>query len=122
MRKKWAYGKTGRPGRPPIDPAVRDLVLRIARENPRWGCVRIKVSSPSSGSLCLPRALSARADSIEGMLNRQSDVVIVLADGTKVVKRRHSARNPMTRPLRFTRVRPLPTTAPLTSAAATIER
>jgi len=56
------------------------------------------------------------------MLNRQSDVVIVLADGTKVVKRRHSARNPMTRPLRFARVRPLPTTAPLTSAAATIER
>ena len=41
---------------------------------------------------------------------------------TKVVKRRHSARNPMTRPLRFARVRPLPTTAPLTSAAATIER
>src|SRR5664279_2285114 len=42
VRKKWAYGKTGRPGRPPIDPAVRDLVLRIARENPRWGCVRIE--------------------------------------------------------------------------------
>jgi hypothetical protein len=56
------------------------------------------------------------------MLNRQPDVVIVLADGTKVVKRRHSARNPMTHPLRFARVRPLPTTAPLTSAAATIER
>src|SRR5665811_1765554 len=42
VRKKWTYGKTALPGRPPIDPEVRDLVLRIARENPRWGCVRIK--------------------------------------------------------------------------------
>ncbi len=36
-RKKWIYGKTGKPGRPPIDPEVHDLVLRIASENPRWG-------------------------------------------------------------------------------------
>jgi hypothetical protein len=42
VRKKWTYGKTGRPGRPPIEPHVRELVLRIARDNPRWGCVRIK--------------------------------------------------------------------------------
>jgi hypothetical protein len=42
VRKKWTYGKTGKPGRPPIDPEIRDLVLRIARENPRWGCVRIQ--------------------------------------------------------------------------------
>jgi putative transposase len=42
VRKKWTYGKIGKPGRPPIDPEVRDLVLRIARENPRWGCVRIQ--------------------------------------------------------------------------------
>jgi len=42
VREKWTYGKTGRPGRPRIDPEVRELVLRIARENPRWGCVRIE--------------------------------------------------------------------------------
>jgi hypothetical protein len=42
VRKKWTYGKRGQPGRPPIDPEVRELVLRIARENPRWGCVRIE--------------------------------------------------------------------------------
>jgi transposase InsO family protein len=41
VRKKWTYGKKGLPGRPPIDPEVRDLILRIAKENPRWGCVRI---------------------------------------------------------------------------------
>jgi putative transposase len=42
VRRKWTYGRTGRPGRPPIDPAIRALILRLARENPRWGCVRIE--------------------------------------------------------------------------------
>ena len=31
-----------RPGRPPIDPEVRELILRMARENARWGYLRIK--------------------------------------------------------------------------------
>jgi len=31
-----------RPGRPPIDRAVRELILRMARENARWGYLRIK--------------------------------------------------------------------------------
>lgn len=42
VKRKWTYRRTGRPGRPPIDPEVRALILRFARENPRWGCVRIK--------------------------------------------------------------------------------
>src|ERR1700674_1077712 len=41
VKRKWTYRRTGRPGRPPIDPAIRALILRLARENPRWGCVRI---------------------------------------------------------------------------------
>ena len=41
VKRKWAYGRTGRPGRPPIEPEVRELILRLARENPRWGCMRI---------------------------------------------------------------------------------
>ena len=42
VRRKWTYGRVGRPGRTSIDPEVRELILRLARENPRWGCVRIE--------------------------------------------------------------------------------
>ena len=41
VRRKWTYGKERTPGRPPIDPQTAALILRIARENSRWGCVRI---------------------------------------------------------------------------------
>jgi putative transposase len=41
VRRKWTYRKARRPGRPPLDAEVVALVLRMARENPRWGCVRI---------------------------------------------------------------------------------
>jgi hypothetical protein len=41
VRRKWTYGKERTPGRPPVNPDVVTLVLRLARENSRWGCVRI---------------------------------------------------------------------------------
>jgi putative transposase len=40
MRRKWAQPQRS-PGRPPIERRVRDLVLRLARENPRSGYPRI---------------------------------------------------------------------------------
>jgi putative transposase len=42
IARKWACRRRHLPGRPPIDPALRELVLRLAGENPRWGCVRIQ--------------------------------------------------------------------------------
>ncbi len=42
VKRKWTYGRAGCPGRPPIDREVRELILRLARENPRWGCMRIQ--------------------------------------------------------------------------------
>jgi len=42
VRKKWTYKRRGRPGRPPIDPEVRALIVRLGRENPRWGYQRIR--------------------------------------------------------------------------------
>jgi putative transposase len=40
VRRKWAQPRRS-PGRPTVDPQVRQLVLRFARENPRWGYPRI---------------------------------------------------------------------------------
>jgi putative transposase len=37
--RRWRYG--GCSGRPPIGGEIRELVLRLARENPRWGYQRI---------------------------------------------------------------------------------
>ena len=33
---------TRRPGRPPLDSGIKALVLRLGRENPRWGYLRIR--------------------------------------------------------------------------------
>jgi transposase InsO family protein len=41
VRRKWTY-KRKRLGRPPIDPALSALICRMARDNPRWGYMRIK--------------------------------------------------------------------------------
>jgi putative transposase len=41
VRKKWTFRRRST-GRPPLDPAVHALVVRLARENPKWGCVRIQ--------------------------------------------------------------------------------
>lgn len=38
---KWDYTARRRTGRPSTQPAIRALVLRLARENPRWGHRRI---------------------------------------------------------------------------------
>jgi hypothetical protein len=41
VARRWTYPHR-RPGRPPTAPAIRDLVLQMARENPRWGYRRLK--------------------------------------------------------------------------------
>jgi hypothetical protein len=35
-------GRSRRPGRPPLDPSIKHLILRVGGENPRWGYLRIR--------------------------------------------------------------------------------
>ena len=42
MARKWDYTRRRRPGRPPAASAIRNLVIRIATENPAWGHRRVQ--------------------------------------------------------------------------------
>jgi transposase InsO family protein len=42
VRRKWTFRRKSTGGRPPISDDVRDLILQMGRENPRWGCIRIR--------------------------------------------------------------------------------
>jgi transposase InsO family protein len=42
VRRKWTFRQPQRGGRPALDPALMDLIVRLARENPTWGYGRIQ--------------------------------------------------------------------------------
>jgi len=40
VTKKWTQPRA--PGRPPLAGELADLIVKVARDNPRWGVVRIQ--------------------------------------------------------------------------------
>ena len=61
VRRRWTYATTGR--RRGLDPAVVELVLRLARDNARWGYVRIVGE-------CRKLGVSVSATSVRSILRR----------------------------------------------------
>src|SRR6266540_3048821 len=58
--------RSRRPGRPPLDPSIKSLILRLGRENPRWGYLRIRGEllklgvDVSATTMCFAGTASAR--------------------------------------------------------------
>jgi len=43
VRRRWAaFGRRRGPGRPGLDPELQKLILQMAKDNPAWGCVRVR--------------------------------------------------------------------------------
>ena len=63
VRRRWTY-PSRRPGRPPVEPAVVELLVRLARENRRWGYLRIKGELAKLG-------VSVSATSVRKVLHRR---------------------------------------------------
>lgn len=62
VARHWTQPPTKKRGRPPIDPEIRRLIIRLANQNPEWGYRRIHGElarlgrSPSQGSPPTPPA------------------------------------------------------------------
>src|SRR6266699_1160041 len=43
VRRKWAaFGRRRGPARPGLDSELQKLILEMAKDNPKWGCIRIR--------------------------------------------------------------------------------
>jgi hypothetical protein len=52
VARRWRY--QGQAGRPPLAREIRELILRLAQENPRWGYQRLVVPTSANDIAVLP--------------------------------------------------------------------
>jgi hypothetical protein len=53
VARKWTFAKTNFVGRPPVNPELEKLVVKLLQENPSWGSNRIVGTSDNLGfTLC----------------------------------------------------------------------
>jgi transposase InsO family protein len=62
VRRKWTYNRT-RGGRPRTDPEITRLIVEMAKDNPRWGYMRIKGELAKLG-------ISVAANTVKAILAR----------------------------------------------------
>jgi len=77
-RRKWTFRRVARGGRPALKAEVAVLVLRLARENPRSGCRRIRGALGKLGSSVLAttiRTLARRQGLTPGAAPQATDLV-----------------------------------------------
>jgi hypothetical protein len=68
VARRWTYPRRS-PGRPPVGGEVRELVLRMARENPRWGYQRIAGELAGLAISVSARSLSERPSSLRFLIH-----------------------------------------------------
>jgi hypothetical protein len=86
VRRKWAaFGRRRGPGRPRIDDECWQVILRLAKENPRWGYMRIRGELPWS---CRSRSACCRCSS------GASDLGTAAGGVCGITRRRAGLRSP----------------------------
>ena len=75
VRRKWTYRRRRQPGRPRVATEVATLVLLLAKENPRWGYLRIQGELKKLG-------VSISASAICSLLRRHGFPPAPRRDGT----------------------------------------
>jgi hypothetical protein len=54
VRRKWTFKRKGKPGRPVISSELEALIIRLAKENPRWGYDKIQGELLKLGTHLIP--------------------------------------------------------------------